>query len=374
MNKNINMNAARLLGLLQADGNFNFFWEPDGTFRPKIVLTSGNFSFLKDFVTPWLQSQEINSAIESRETEYGVTYNLFVERKTQVLKLIDLLDKACETYPTLLVDSKLISYLALKKAFVLTTQKKNVQSSERYEINMQLADLKIILLEINQEQTKRNISIERSKYEIRLKVSGSQGKAKALFEAIVAEANLKCKTLLKQLEESGENSTNSSFELGEFIVGLIEGDGSLQVGFHQNSKKTKPNFHLAPMLTLTDGYVLTDQHYALLLLNKFFNNNTQIQSVEKENNADRIYIKSRKILEKIVDFLEKRKLLLKKNINRLGVVKEVLAKYNLIYTDIHVTFDLIDQIAANFNLKYRKYSAAECKAIVQRYFDFNKKT
>jgi hypothetical protein len=230
------MNAARLLGLLQSDGHFGFFWDKDKTFRPRIYLTAGepNKYLLDDIVIPWLKSQNIKYLIHKHLTNRDTySYNLVIERQKQVSAMIALLDEATKKYPTLLVDDKLFQFLAMKECFRLTKIKNKFKTqAERAPIYKKLVDLKIKILKINAEQTRKNIPEERYKYEQRLGVKNTKGKANDLWISLKKEANQKSQALVNQLITTGENCTNCSFELGEYIMGIMDGDGSVQVGFH----------------------------------------------------------------------------------------------------------------------------------------------
>jgi hypothetical protein len=369
------MTWPRFIGLIQTDGNINWFFEGrDKTFRPRITLSAGEKNkYLLDIVKEWLESQDIVCQCQRNQGDFGTSFNLYVERKEQVKKVINKIDEATEGYPTLLVDNKLVDFLALKHAFKRVDEKALVRTTlERKTIFGELADLKVTLLERNVEQRRIDVAAERAKLEERLEVSNTEGLAELIYNNILDQAEQKGTQLLNQLQTTNEtckNYSNKSNKLGEYIAGAIDGDGSFQVGFHVNNTRSGPSYAFAPIFSLTDGYVATKSHILLNLFNHFFGNTTSMATVGQNVRAERLYIKSRKVLSKMVSFIKEAQLMLETKVQRILVMEEVLLKFTELYINQATALSIVDKIETDFDMGRRKYSPAECKKIIIKYFE-----
>lgn len=366
------MTWPRFIGLIQTDGNINWFFDgKDKTFRPRITLTAGEKNkYLLDIVKEWLESQDIVCQCQRNQGDFGTSFNLYVERKAQVKKVINKIDEATEGYPTLLVDNKLVDFLALKHAFKRVDEKALVKTTlERKAIFGELADLKVTLLKRNLEQRSDVVASERANLEERLEVSNTEGLAKLIYNNILDQAEQKGTQLINQLQTTNETCETCSNKLDEYIAGAIDGDGSFQVGFHVNNTRSGPSYAFAPIFSLTDGYVSTKSHIILNLFNHFFGNTTSIAIVSQNVRAERLYIKSRKVLSKMVSFIKKAKLMLKTKVRRILVMEEVLLKFAELYIDQATALSMVDKIETDFDMGKRKYSPAECKEKIIEYFE-----
>jgi hypothetical protein len=126
------------------------------------------------------------------------------------------------------------------------------------------------------------------------------------------------------------------------------------------------------MLTLTDGYVITNKHYMLMVVNQFFENVTQPTTVEFEKKCERIYIKAYRVLKKAIPFMRKYGFHLRPKNNRLRVLTLVVFNYQKLYSEKDAAFYIIDLIERYFS-EYRKYSADDSKEIVSKYFEYKQK-
>lgn len=298
------MNWARFIGLIQTDGSFAWFWDrKDRTFRPRVILSAGTSNReLLTIVKQWLEGQDIVSQFQ----ETTESCNLFVERQAQVQKVIKKIDETTEGYPTLLVDSKLVDYLALKYALKRTKEKANVNTPlERQAIFRELLDLKMIIFERNQTGRGIDMAEERKNLEQVLGVSNTQGLATPIYNNFLEQADQKGMQLVNQLQTTSETCDQCSEKFGQYIVGVMDGDGSFQVGFHRDNKRSQENYEFAPMFTLTDGYVCTKHHTIFDIFNQFFGNKAKPTGVAEGTRADRLYIKSRTVLSKLVSFTKK---------------------------------------------------------------------
>lgn len=363
------MTPGRFIGLIQTDGHFGWFFDSDKTLRPRVYLTTGssNSYLLLNIVKPWLEQQGITSQYQEKTDKFGTSCNLYVERQKQVEKVIQIIDQASKDYSTLLVDNKLADYLALKYALKRTRDKQKVTTTlQREVIFCELADLKMILLENNNKVRNVDLVEERQKTESKLGIKNSTGAAKQLYQKLLEEANQKSESLVNTLVNKGENCQNCSDTLGQFIAGIMDGDGSFQVGVSL-APLNKPSYEFEPMFTLTDGYVRTRKHNIFELINQFFGNVTKPQPVGGKN-ADRLYIKSREVLKNLAAFTTKAQLVLKKNVERFKVMEKVVSNYDKVYTDQVFALSIIDDIEKYFNVAQRNYSPDECRRIINSNF------
>jgi|APGre2960657373_1045057.scaffolds.fasta_scaffold32799_1 hypothetical protein len=371
------MSWPRFIGLLQTDGSFIFFWEADKTLKPKVILTAGlkNQYMLSNVVKPWLQTQGILSQIQKKTGESGITYNLSVERQDQVLKVIDKIDQCSAKQLAQLLDEKLTDYLVLKHVLKRTKEKKTGKTKdERVAIFKPLVDLKTILLEKNKAKNHQDSEKKRAETEKKLEISDTKGCGAALYIDLVAQSKQLSSQFVKKFGETGENCTSYSIELGQYVAGIIDGDGSFQVNFIIHEDK-RPNYEFKPAFTLTDGGLATEKHSIFELFNRFFGNSTKVQPVQDGKNF-RLTINSEKVLSQMVQFIPKVQLVLVKNITRFTTMKQVVGNKSKLGTDQEFALLVSESIEMNFadSEQYRNYKRQDRDAIINKYFEDSRKT
>jgi len=365
------MTWPRFIGLLQTDGSFLFFWDKkDKTFRPTVILTAGqtNKYLLDELVKPWLLEQDINCSIDDKKDQIG-SYNLKIERQVQVKKVIEHIDENSEKYFAQLLDEKLTDYLVLKYALQRTEDKKKVRTTaERAAIFRELIDLKVILLEKNKEKNHLNSEEERKQMEEFLSVSDTKENGRVKYNSLLAQASALSDQFVKKIKDTKQNCTNYPPQLGEYIAGLIDGDGSFQVNFiiHQ---KQKPNYEFKPALTFTQGNLSTEKQNVFELLNLFFINLSKVQPVE-DGKYSRLTINSYEVLTRVINFIDNIKLVLVKNAKRFTTLKQVVENKSKLATDQNFALLISESIELNFveSKQYRNYTREDRDLIIKDYF------
>ncbi len=369
----INFSWARFLGLLQSDGCALYFWDKSGrgarTFHPKIIITQGIHAlpYLVDVIQPWLDKQGINNSIQERDSDKGISYNLIIDRQTNIKKVLANIRTATQNLPTLLVDSRLVSLLSVEYAQKEWEASKQFPQARKDQIRKVLIDLKLILRKEISNPSPSVLAQERAEMESLFGFKNTQGQGQAIYNSLLKQANTKGKELISEIKAKKYSFKNCPKNLQEYLAGLIEGDCSFQVNFFTRVKNNKRAYEFKPMFTLTNGYVLTDKQYTMEIVNALLNSNVGAQLVGKNVKAVRLYVKPLKDVSAIAQFSDKVGINLLGKYNRLQTLLFVLNKGNQLYTDKKLALYVISLISKYFS-KYRKYTPSQCRQIIEAYF------
>jgi len=146
------------------------------------------------------------------------------------------------------------------------------------------------------EENKRKIAESKEKMERIFGFKVPPGYAQAVIDRIQSKTNKQCESLLNLVKSNKNCWKFGPNALREYVMGIIEGDGSYQVSFMQNPWK------FLPLVTVTDGVVhSTTKHYMLLLVDSYFGNFVRLDE-SLSRTETRLSIKNSKVLANIIQF------------------------------------------------------------------------
>jgi hypothetical protein len=302
------MSWARLLGLLQTDGNFYFvFDKKDNAFKPRVTITvtpkRGKFiTKIKDF----LKSNGINVTKTNANPDRSV--NISVERTRNCLVLINQIDLLDQKGFSLL-DQKKRDFEILKEAIRLNDAGK-VNGARTLETKKKLVDLKARLSEKELQTPSTSASNQRMDVlaeQLGLIDDTWKGSADKEWEKIKTITTDKTNAMVALSETVKGNVQNIPTELGEFMSGVWEGDGSFQISIkthvdaYGNAVVVRPAnkspwkrrlIEIKPEINLTDHSLQSSNGLYCIALNLFSSKPKAISKVGSGKRADRLYLKS----------------------------------------------------------------------------------
>jgi hypothetical protein len=267
------MTWPRFLGLFQCDGSFGFTPLQDGSVRPWMALSMGQKAQeLRISAEQFMRNEGLSP--QSQTDVDGRGDNVRVEGIEGCVQFVRKLDavKVDNVSISLLGDKK-ADYELFKSGLEICSQLKSLgtykaNAAARFALKQQICSLILnfrVLRDTNYVLTEEEVKerLLKDKDSVLVDVNpvfkDAQVKAENHFNAFGNYCKRLNKVDITQLPE----------EVGEFCAGVIEGDGSFQVGTHTHVDKNdapqtrkpskgqsrggdRPRFEFVPMLTVTD--------------------------------------------------------------------------------------------------------------------------
>lgn len=370
-NSTVQPTLSRFLGLIQTDGNISFIKRPDRDgFTLRITLTAGfhRYTWLSEYWLPALQSwglcptispstqEKALKAMENRENSKKInkekdkdgeekktnkeesttigsnSANLTLEGTVEIKKFLELVEaksviiKGIEKEGFLLVGEKLRDFLLMKEMIKLNERIKTPETDKQKEFLIKIGEE---LIKVSTESRQKG-----GKKELETSFSFEENKSKEIWQNCVKKYKEQSKNLidkLKLIDLLSEN-TNEAFQIGEFVAGTVEGDGSIQIVFQPESRTQKTKkYSLTTRLTITN--IAGDEDIFELVGACF--GSTSTRSTPSDNSSRATFAKKQDIHSKIVPLLEKHNFTIVKYSERLKFFAEAsnLSAENVFTTD-----------------------------------------
>lgn len=312
------MTWARLIGLIQADGNFYFSVDSDQTLRPKVTVTvTGKRELLIRKIHDFLIAEGFKPQTNMSDDNTRTT-NIVIERIDQcerLLEKINLLEIS-------LVGQKKLDCEILKQVIHLNNNGKAIDGSRTLEAKLKLVDLKDRLsakpLEKNDEDNESANTLAK-----RFGITDWKSSAQDEWTAINDKTTRANNTMIDLSAKYKGNSKDIPQALGEFVSGLWCGDGSFQISVKSHQApdggpvivrpKNKPPWkrrfiEIKPETTLTAHEQSSNNQNPLYIIseNLFSSKTKKSFKVSRDKKAARYYIKSvSDINEYVIPFFER---------------------------------------------------------------------
>lgn len=309
------MTWARLLGLIQADGNFYFSMDEDFALRPKITVSvTPKRDLFINKIYDFLKKEGFNPIKNVSENNERAT-NIVISRIDQCARLLEKIN-LLEQGGLSLVGQKKIDCEILKEVINLNKTGKAADGSRTLDTKLKLVDLKDKLstkpLETNVlDQESANLLAEQ------LKVDNWYNSASAEWREITNKAEKGTEEMIALSRRYQGNSKDIPQALGEFMSGVWDGDGSFQISIKshvtkdggpvivtpKNKSPWKRRFiEIKPELSLTDHVKNSTSKNPLFIIseNLFSSKPIKVSIVSQDKKAERQYYKSVADINKFV--------------------------------------------------------------------------
>jgi hypothetical protein len=384
------MSWPRLMGLLQTDGNIYFLIELNKCFRPKITfsVTSKRPEFIKKIVD-FLKKEDLNPQISPKnylkvvnDNERGV--NIYLERQKEVGKFLEKLT-SCEKNKNFVscLGEKKVDLEILKKVFLLN--KERIETKDLMEKNTllkQIFSLKLYLSE-NRIGPKHKIEQLLKKFDLG-DIDELRGISDNMRDACIKKARESDSLILQNNFEAVENI---SHEMGEFLSGVWDGDGSFQVNFFSHLDTTgnkvlvtpkdptrsswfRRCLEIKPQITLSDKATNKSELNPLFqLANHVFIG--QIKAVSSDQQANRFICNSDDNLKKrVIPFFEKFPPSTESGLNRFEIMKYIFNHKDVALEQKQVMIDCVRKVyeSSFFDESLRSKTLEEILKLIDKDF------
>jgi len=366
-------------GLLQTDGHFSFTYENNGTYRSKIVYTQSvdnidllliiqNWLIKKFNIKPTLPRLEMIDKYIAQ----GKSINLEVDREKANL-LFNLIQKQeKELQIPLLFDKKRKDFLIVQRSTYLNqnTETRNQNSGILTDLFMEIKKGRKGPPGLSREET-----IQRINPDFRLEDNNMAAEEIASIDLEVENFS---RNFFDTLEKQGELNNK---DLNQFILGVMEGDGSFAVAlevpteqFFKNPMvdqitKSKRFYKFEPYLSITGQKGDNNYLYKLASLLLVNNVNPVISMVEKNSNSDRLYLKDIDTLKKYaLPFFKANPPFTPKSKKRFEIFATVLNNIPEVYESQKKSFELAEYIY-QYHPERRQKTLQEFKIIIEKAFN-----
>jgi hypothetical protein len=370
-----NMSIARFCGFLQTDGHITVLYSSDKTQDVRIILTHSNKDYAWIYgIKCWFEDKlQITSNLPSNDKAIDPNIdqpglNLVFSRiqARNLINAIDAEEKKLSTF--LLFDKKRIAYNLVKESIRIKSSTNKAPLTE--ELACQLVDIKKHLKEGSGKIEKLTGAALIAR--LGFPNANFNNAADVIYQNAVTEAMNCGDIVFKNLDPKALNPG-----LAQFIIGVMDGDGSFAVGLFTHLDKNENTivgrrcFDLVPLLTVSSN--INEFFYLFSIIEKAFGSTLALKTnyVPKGTNlGTKIQIKNRENLKKFaVPFFDKYQPTLAKNEERLKIFKEVLNALPEAYGKKQKIIELVNNIY-DTDLYDRSKTREEFLAIVDKHYNW----
>jgi hypothetical protein len=369
---------ARICGFIQTDGHISFGMDKDKTLNPRIIITQAESKReLLVVIKEWLYEKfQVNSNLSpanapspsvnpNDETKQQRGVNLTIDRQNNCLKLMKEIKSAEKEFDVpFLFDKKRLAFnLVFKALHLRTIVKKTVENAQIYHINQFLKEEKPgteLLEKLTPEELARRLGLDFTTL--------NKQAATALIEEAKEEVQATGKKAVNDLDPNNIKST-----LAEFIMGVIDGDGSFQVNFLTHvpvdDNKNRRIFEIQPLISVTGYKGESEYLYEILykaLVDPHYKKTVVCPEIDVK--ADRLLIKGLDAFKTFaIPLVKKYKLCLDKNLPRFEIFCEAVENLPRFYKDKAYAIEFVTRLY-EISSNYRKKSLSEYIEIIEKHF------